>query len=339
MIKSRKPAAGEFTLFRRRRASAGRRIVAVLAFVVAAGLIGLAAMLALPGTPLSSAAADLLGRDSPTAAPADPLPGPQSAPVTNRTDKPGHGAKNGQPGHGDKTDKPGPGANTDKLGPDGRPDRPGPGDKTSKPDAGAGKHKPDGGANKDKPGAGKGKPLPPVQVPSVSVPAPTSITIDRLGIVDSRPVGLQVTDDQLQVPEEYADIGWWSDGPTPGSTGAAIVVGHLDSPTGPAVFYELGLLAEGDKIVVGRADDSTATFVVEDVRSYARDDFPSERVYREEGPAALHLLTCGGEYDTVTGQYTENVVVYAALVDLDEPDRRHDHHKANERQEREGRRS
>ena len=301
MIKSRKPAAGEFTLFRRRRASAGRRIVAVLAFVVAAGMIGLAAMLALPGAPLSSAAADLLGAD-PTAAPpapAAPLPGPESG-VTNPTDKPGQGGKPDKPGQGGKPDKPCQGA---------KPDKPG--------------------------GAGKGKPLPPVQVPSVSVPAPTSITIDRLGIVEERPTGLQVTEDQLEVPEDYADIGWWSDGPTPGSTGAAVVVGHLDSPTGPAVFYELGLLAEGDSIVVTRADRSTATFKVEEVRSYAREDFPSERVYRQDGRAALHLLTCGGEYDTVTGQYTENVVVYASLVDLDEPDRRH----ASERQQRGGRRS
>lgn len=338
MIKSRKPAAGEFTLFRRRRTSAGRRVVALLSFVLAVGLVGLAVVLALPGAPLSSAAANLLGGDSPTTAPVDALPGPQSALAPDRTDKPGAGGKMDKPGAGGKTDKPGHGDKTDKPGrpdgrpdksdPDGRPDKPGPDGRPDKPDAGSHQDKPDTGPRTD-------KPLPPVQVPSVSVPAPTSITIDRLGVVDQSPVGLQVTDDELQVPEDYADIGWWSDGPTPGSTGAAIVVGHLDSPTGPAVFYELGALAEGDEIVVRRADRSTATFEVEDVRSYSRDDFPSERVYREEGPAALHLLTCGGEYDTVTGEYTENVVVYAALVDLDEPDRR----QASEREQREGRRS
>ncbi len=173
-----------------------------------------------------------------------------------------------------------------------------------------------------------------MQLPSVSVPAPTSITIDPLGIAEQRPVGLRVKGNELQVPKDYADIGWWSDGPTPGSIGAAVVVGHLDSPTGPAVFYELGQLAEGDQIVVGRADGSTATFAVEDVRTYAREDFPSERVYRQTGPAALHLLTCGGEYDSVAGQYTDNVVVYAPLVDLDEPDRRR-----GPEGEREGRRS
>ncbi|MDQ3421912.1 MAG: sortase, partial [Actinomycetota bacterium] len=119
----------------------------------------------------------------------------------------------------------------------------------------------------------------------------------------------------LQVPSDYADIGWWSGGPAPGEQGAAVVVGHVDSPTGPAVFYQLSGLARGDRIVVERADLARMVYAVQRVTLYERSEFPSERVYRTRGPSTLSLLTCGGSFDAEAGQYTGNVVVFARLVD------------------------
>ncbi len=93
-----------------------------------------------------------------------------------------------------------------------------------------------------------------------------------------------------------------------------MLVGHVDSPTGPAVFYGISSLREGDLIRVERADATTATFKVFSSVLYPRAEFPSERVYRDGGPPVLNLVTCGGSYDRAAGQYTENLVVTARLV-------------------------
>ncbi|MGH3328148.1 MAG: sortase domain-containing protein [Streptomycetales bacterium] len=141
------------------------------------------------------------------------------------------------------------------------------------------------------------------------------ISIPDLGI-DQDLVDLPVVGAELQAPQRYGDIGWWSAGPTPGTEGAAVVVGHLDSPTGPAIFYTLADLSPGAEITLRRVDGGVAVFELDRVERYPRASFPSERVYRRDGPPALHLLTCGGRYDRETGRYAANVVAYASLTDL-----------------------
>ncbi len=151
-----------------------------------------------------------------------------------------------------------------------------------------------------------------VQKP-VSGPEPVSIAIPRIG-VDQDLIELAVIGNSLQVPNDYSDIGWWRDGPVPGQRGAAVVVGHVDSPTSPAVFYQLSGLTDGDRITVKRDDGVRVVFEVADVQVYERTQFPSREVYRSGGKPALHLLTCGGSFDPEAGEYTSNVVVYAPLV-------------------------
>lgn len=141
----------------------------------------------------------------------------------------------------------------------------------------------------------------------------TAIRIPALNI-DQGVVELAVNGDSLQVPDDYFDIGWWRDGPAPGEKGAAVMVGHVDSPTGPAVFYGLSGLVSGQRIVVGLDDGSRAVFQVSQTVLYDRDEIPSDRVYRSHGRPGLNLLTCGGSYDHTAGAYSGNVVVYTDLV-------------------------
>ncbi|MBA3618086.1 MAG: class F sortase [Acidothermales bacterium] len=149
----------------------------------------------------------------------------------------------------------------------------------------------------------------------MSTPAPVTISIPDMDIAQNV-VELGVKGSVLQTPKDYGDIGWWRDGPTPGSAGAAAVVGHVDSPDGPAVFYQLAGLREGAEISVLRKDGSTAVFAIDRVERYSRNAFPSEQVYRVGGRSALHLITCGGDYDREAGQYEDNVVAYAYLMDI-----------------------
>ena len=142
---------------------------------------------------------------------------------------------------------------------------------------------------------------------------PVQLSIPELKI-NRRLVGLRVRPDrELEVPQSYDDIGWWSTGPVAGDPGAALMVGHLDSNDGPAVFYRLSSIKKGATISVRRADGTTVKFAVTKVQTFAKDNFPDKLVYRTEGRPSLHLLTCGGSYDRSTG-YRDNVVVFADKV-------------------------
>ena len=137
-----------------------------------------------------------------------------------------------------------------------------------------------------------------IEIPSIAVRAP----IIRLGLNPDR---------TLEVPTDYDDTGWWSGGARPGENGPAVIVGHVDSKTGPAVFYRLNELRPGAKVVVVRSDGSRARFTVQGSERYPKDEFPTARVYGHTDGPTLRLITCGGEFDSSTGHYEDNTIVYA----------------------------
>ncbi|MBW3615547.1 MAG: class F sortase [Actinobacteria bacterium] len=138
-----------------------------------------------------------------------------------------------------------------------------------------------------------------IEVPAIAVDAP----VDPLGVTDSG---------ELQVPADYQRVGWWADGASPGAPGPAVLVGHLDSTSGPAVFFKLDKLKIGDRIFVHREDGSASEFTVTKRESYAKDRFPTLDVYGStEGPT-LRLVTCYGSFDRRTRHYRDNLVVYAS---------------------------
>ncbi|MGA5058418.1 class F sortase [Streptomyces pseudogriseolus] len=121
--------------------------------------------------------------------------------------------------------------------------------------------------------------------------------------------------------DRAGEVGWYAAGTAPGAEGAALMVGHVDTGTRPAVFHRLDTLEPGQEIRVGRSDGTVAEFTVEDVRVLDRDGFDAQEAYgpRHEGRAELRLITCGGAYDPTTGAYEANVVVSAYLTDASEP--------------------
>jgi sortase (surface protein transpeptidase) len=144
--------------------------------------------------------------------------------------------------------------------------------------------------------------------------APTRVRVPAIG-VDSRLVRLGVDDDGALVPpEDFATAGWFTGGPAPGETGPAVIAGHVDSYRGPAVFFRLAELEEGDEVLVDRADGTAARFTVTAVDRYPKDDFPTDQVYGPAPRPELRLITCGGEFDPDARSYRDNVVVSAALV-------------------------
>ena len=74
-----------------------------------------------------------------------------------------------------------------------------------------------------------------------------------------------------------------------------------------------GKLRPGDWIVVDRADGTQAIFEVDRVERHAKDDFPTDEVSGDIDHAGLRLVTCGGAFDENTGDYLDNVIVFASL--------------------------
>ncbi|MFD0383624.1 sortase domain-bontaining protein [Streptomyces stramineus] len=116
-------------------------------------------------------------------------------------------------------------------------------------------------------------------------------------------------------------VAWFNGGPPPGSAGAAVIVGHVDTERAPAVFAGLSVLKPGQKIGVLRTDGSTAEFTVEDISVVDNDHFDADKVYgpRDANRAELRVITCGGPYDRVRRAYTANVVVSAYLTGATDP--------------------
>ncbi|MFC9389053.1 class F sortase [Streptomyces venezuelae] len=162
-----------------------------------------------------------------------------------------------------------------------------------------------------------GEPLPPardpldpveprrVEIPSLGITAPVVARgLDATGAIDPPPYEMPHT------------VGWFGSGTRPGAAGAALLVGHVDTETRPAVFYGLSAARPGAKVRVTRTDGSVAEFTIDDVQVHPRDHFDARAVYGARDPhrAELRLITCGGTFDPKSNTYTANVVVSAYLT-------------------------
>jgi LPXTG-site transpeptidase (sortase) family protein len=148
------------------------------------------------------------------------------------------------------------------------------------------------------------------------VAAPVSLTIPLIG-VSTKLITLGLTSNgSLQVPPltNTAVAGWYTGSPRPGAIGSAIIVGHVDTVNGPAVFDRLSELRKGDQVYIRRADGTLVKFRVTAVQQYLKDHFPTQTVYGPTPDAELRLITCGGAFDDATGHYLSNTVVYATEV-------------------------
>jgi sortase (surface protein transpeptidase) len=155
---------------------------------------------------------------------------------------------------------------------------------------------PDGG---DRPRVEREAPAPKLlRAPSIELDAP----VIALG---------KNSDGTLEVPEDYDETGWWTGGPEPGEPGPAVIVGHVDSRAGAAVFARLGELAPGEHVEVVRKDGSSVRYVVRRTERHPKDAFPTERVYGSTKQSTLRLITCSGEFDGGTGHYVDNTIVFA----------------------------
>ena len=151
-------------------------------------------------------------------------------------------------------------------------------------------------------------------VPPLPASRPVRVRIPVLGVTSSvMDLGLEA-DGSMELPPGAYPVGWYDRSSTPGQIGPAVIVGHVDWGGARGAFYGLRAMRSGDRIVVDRADGTTATFRVDRVERHAKDDFPTGEVYGDVGWSALRLITCGGRFDEKTGDYEDNIIVFARLV-------------------------
>ena len=144
---------------------------------------------------------------------------------------------------------------------------------------------------------------------------PTRVWIPALDTTSSlMDLGLQ-RDGTMEVPQGAYPAGWFDRSPSPGELGPSVLAAHVDWAGEPGAFSGIDELLPGDEVVVDRADGTSAVFTVDRVEEHPKDDFPTAAVYGDLDHAGLRLITCGGSFDEETGDYGDNVVVFAALTD------------------------
>lgn len=149
--------------------------------------------------------------------------------------------------------------------------------------------------------------------PSVtgSAQVPSRLIVQSIH-VDARVEQVGLTPDgSMDTPRDPSNVAWYAPGVKPGKPGDAVVAGHLDTRTGPAVFAHLDRLQLGDVVTVVYAGGGSARFSVSRKADYAVDAEP-DYLFGSEGTPLLTLITCTGTWDGT--QYTRRLVVDAVPV-------------------------
>lgn len=155
-----------------------------------------------------------------------------------------------------------------------------------------------------------GAPTPQTPTPS----APASVAIPSLALTEPLiDLGIQ-PDGSMEVPVDYDDVGWFTSGGRPGGIGPTVIAGHVDSPTGPAVFSELDEMVDGELVEVTDTAGTVFRYEVYRVGDYPKAEFPTEEVFGAIPTDEVRLITCTGLFDSSIGHYEDNRVVFARRV-------------------------
>ncbi len=140
-----------------------------------------------------------------------------------------------------------------------------------------------------------------LQIPVIEVDAPVEI-LETVGGV-------------MQQPSDEAHVAWYKETARLGERGNLLIAGHLNWWGFPeAVFFNLGTLQEGDKVMLFDEDENAFTYEIEWVRQESNLEPPSEEVLGMTAYEAVTLITCGGEWDNSISEYNERTVARAKRV-------------------------
>jgi sortase (surface protein transpeptidase) len=156
---------------------------------------------------------------------------------------------------------------------------------------------------------------PPAPSPSPPPPAlPATLQIPLLNVAAAVEHVGENSEGDMDVPKDANNVAWYQYGYLPGAPGSAVIAGHLDSETGPAVFYELETLQAGDDIFVTDAAGRQLHYKDTRTATHPAASFPIQEVFGPAAASQLNLITCEGTYDRASKNYSDRTVVYSMLV-------------------------
>ena len=157
----------------------------------------------------------------------------------------------------------------------------------------------------------------PTPTPTPTIAQPKFFNIPKISVsAPITPVGVD-ENGKMQLPQNIAEVGWYSPGAKPGEPGNAVMSGHLDSTTGEgAIFYHLHELEPGDSLYVSDELGNQYTFVVTKKEIYEFDQVPLEEVFGESSKKRLNLITCTGQWIASQRNYSHRMVIYSELQSL-----------------------
>lgn len=175
--------------------------------------------------------------------------------------------------------------------------------------------------------------LPPASAAAIPVPDPPStegrVRIPALGIDAPLTVRQVAPDGTMPMPLGPADVSWYDFSIHPGlggvpvASGNTILSGHVDYVanvpytgvrySGPGVFADLGRLRSGASIEVVRGP-VTASYRVVSVEVLPAEQADWLREFAATPVETLTLFTCTGEFNPLTFDYSDRVVVKAVRV-------------------------
>jgi LPXTG-site transpeptidase (sortase) family protein len=146
-------------------------------------------------------------------------------------------------------------------------------------------------------------------------PIPQRITIPKINLTaDVVEIGLAQDGQEMDVPTDTMQVGWYEYGPSPGASGSAVLTAHYDTPTGQAaIFSNLKKLEKGDEIVIQNDQSQMLTFRVTEVAEFPLSTFPKDLIYSKKPWPQISLVTCSGIWNQATQLYTHRLAVVGKL--------------------------
>jgi hypothetical protein len=180
------------------------------------------------------------------------------------------------------------------------------------PTAGSGLIKPTGLGAVPSTGASRPGPVNQVRTRTLSPGvAPVGLTIESVG-VDAGIERLRVIDGAMQDPSGPWEVAWYENLGALGTIGNVVMAGHIDYwNVGPSVFYNLASVQPGAEIIVTGDDGLQYPFTVEWTELFTSDNMPMDEITGPTDTQSLTLITCGGAFDYVNGEYLQRTVVRA----------------------------
>lgn len=121
---------------------------------------------------------------------------------------------------------------------------------------------------------------------------------------------------QMAAPTNVHLAGWYVNSLLPGQTGLSIIDGHTDGYShNQGIFGRLSQLKTGDIFTVTFGNGSSKSFTVKSLQLVAASDVSSVLFAHDPAISSqLNLITCGGNYDSVSQTYDKRTIVISALI-------------------------